>query len=234
MLQHFSASPRRPAVWVAAGFLILLLAVLWYFQDRNPAVSKLSNEKTGKTVLRRKIPQDQQTAHSVIRKKIAEPETASHLSAKVPAPHLPAEKAPTESPAEVGTRRRLRSKPQLKRRLKRGPRNPLQPNPHLNRRLKPGRRRRLPSRPPPDHRQKSSQNGRPRRKLRLRNRLLQRRQMRRCRIKSSQPLQRPRQARRQHPRQNQLKIPSSAKNGCCPGTRQLIRFRLWAFTTSSL
>lgn len=103
MLQHFSASPRRTAVGIAAGSIILLLAVLWYFQDRNPAVSKPPDQKTAKTVLHRKIPQDQQAAHTVIRKKVTEPETASHLPSEVLAPQLPAVEPPTEVPAEAGT-----------------------------------------------------------------------------------------------------------------------------------
>ena len=103
MLQHFSASPRRTAVWIAAGSIILLLAVLWYFQDRNPGVSKPQDQKTAKTIFRKKIPQDQQAANTVIRKKITEPETASHLPSKVSTSQPPAVETPTEPPAEAGT-----------------------------------------------------------------------------------------------------------------------------------
>ena len=102
MLQHFSAFPRRTALWMAAGFVILLPAVLWYFQDRPPAVSTPSDQKTAKIVLRRKMPQDQQAANTAIRKKIAEPESASHWPSEVPAPQLPAVLPSTESPAEAG------------------------------------------------------------------------------------------------------------------------------------
>jgi DamX protein len=93
LLQQISASGRRAAVWVAGGVIILLLAVLWYFQNQAPEVSKPSDKQAAKTVFRRKIPQGQQAANTVIRKKVS--------AAKTEAP--PATEAETLQPPAVET-----------------------------------------------------------------------------------------------------------------------------------
>jgi DamX protein len=70
MLQHFSAPPRRMAVWMVAGTIIILAAVLWLFQNRKPPGTAPPNQKIAKKVFRQKIPQDQQLAEKIIRQKI--------------------------------------------------------------------------------------------------------------------------------------------------------------------
>jgi DamX protein len=103
MLQHFSASPRRVAVWIAAGVIIILLAALWYFPGRKPAVSKPADQKTAKIVLRKKIPQDNQAADTVIRKKITAAKTATQSPSEARTPQPPAVETATQSPSEVRT-----------------------------------------------------------------------------------------------------------------------------------
>jgi DamX protein len=114
MLQQISASPRRAAVWAAAGVIILLLATLWYFQNREPEVSKPPDQKAAKTVFRRKIPQDQVAANTVIRKKVSAARTEAPPAAeagtlKPPAaetesePQPPAAETPTQPPPEIQT-----------------------------------------------------------------------------------------------------------------------------------
>ncbi len=70
MLQHFSAPPRRVAVWMVAGAIILLVASLWLFQNQKSTESAPPDQKIAKTVLRKKISQNQNLAKKIIRKKV--------------------------------------------------------------------------------------------------------------------------------------------------------------------
>lgn len=104
MLQHFSASPRRVAVWIAAGVIIILLAALWYFPGRKPAVSKPADQKTAKIVLRKKIPQDNQAADTVIRKKITAGRTATQPPPAIKTPQPEAIETPSRPVPEIKTK----------------------------------------------------------------------------------------------------------------------------------
>jgi len=93
MLQHFSAPPRRLAVWMVSGAIIILLASLWLFQNRKPPGSPPPDQKIAKKVFRQKIPQDQRLAEKIVRKKVAGDKTPA------PAP----EEIKRQPPAKVQT-----------------------------------------------------------------------------------------------------------------------------------
>lgn len=99
MLQHFSAPLRRVAVWIAAGVIIVLLAVFWFFPDRKPAVSNPPDQTAAKKVFRKKITQDQRAAGTVVRKKITVAKTAAPapIEIKTPQPEA-AETSPQPGP----------------------------------------------------------------------------------------------------------------------------------------
>ena len=94
MLPHFSAPLRRVAMWIAAGVIILLLVVFWYFPDREPAVSKPLDQTSAKKVFRQKITQNRPAAETVIRKKITVAETAVPLPSAIKTPQPEAIETP--------------------------------------------------------------------------------------------------------------------------------------------
>ncbi|UCD82551.1 MAG: SPOR domain-containing protein [Desulfobacterales bacterium] len=103
MLQHFSAPPRRVAVWIAAGVIVILLAALWYFPGRETAKPKPSDQKKAKIVFRKKMPRERQSTDTVIRKKAAAAKTATESSTEIMTPQPAAVETSTQPTAEIKT-----------------------------------------------------------------------------------------------------------------------------------
>jgi DamX protein len=90
MKQHFSASPRRVGVWIAAGVIVLALAAIWYFQDGRPAASNPPGQAAAKKVYRQKMPMIPGAAEPVVRKKIITAQPATQATVEIKPAQSPA------------------------------------------------------------------------------------------------------------------------------------------------
>jgi type II secretory pathway predicted ATPase ExeA len=55
MLQNLTSGSRRMIAWVGVGVVVILLAALWFFSDRQPSSAKTGDQQPQKTVFRQKI-----------------------------------------------------------------------------------------------------------------------------------------------------------------------------------
>jgi len=108
ILRQKADRPRRIFGWVAAGILVLLLAVLLYYPYRKASLLQPEERKVAGKVFRAKIPQIPESTGKVFRAKIPQiPESTGKIfRAKIPAvKHLikPPAKAETTPPVQDKT-----------------------------------------------------------------------------------------------------------------------------------
>ncbi len=124
MLQTLSATPRRMAVWVAAGVIIILLAGLWLFSARKSSTPKKTDQNLAKTVFRQKIPQSGKLAKTVGNKKV--------ISGKIPEKPSAESKSPqaaAEPPAQIAKIEQTKEKKALGAEAQTEPQAPIRIDP---------------------------------------------------------------------------------------------------------
>ena len=107
MLEKFSTVPKRTVVWIAAGAIVIFLALVWLFANRLPGTSKRTDQPLTKTVFRQKIVQERQVTIQPAGKK-----TAAVKTPDKPATAITAQPAsPAETPAKPATATKTQTAP---------------------------------------------------------------------------------------------------------------------------
>jgi DamX protein len=101
MLERLSAVPKRTVVWIAAGVIVILLASVWLFANRQPATSKRTDQPLTKTVFRQKIVQERQVNIQPAGKKTAAVKTPVKPPAAATTQPAPPAKTPDESSTAI-------------------------------------------------------------------------------------------------------------------------------------
>jgi len=103
MVQMLSGISRRLLACFAAGIIIVLLAAVWFFSDRNPSTPKPPDQKLAKTVFRKKIAQNRKSAAQVISKKVAPVKSPENSPAAIKTQKTPEPKTTSEPPTPIIT-----------------------------------------------------------------------------------------------------------------------------------
>ena len=100
MSQKSSATPRRKAVWIAVGIIVIvLLAAVWLFSGRGPLTPKSPGQKLAKTVIRHKVPPNRIQTRTVSVKKMPSGKSAAKpgtVTKAMPAPTAESSPVPDE------------------------------------------------------------------------------------------------------------------------------------------
>jgi len=101
MLQILAGISRRRLAGLAAGIMVLLLAALWFFSDRQPATPPAPDRKLAKTVIRKNIVQPRISAAPAASEKAVAVKTPEKQPAAVKTPQPEETKFTAEPSAPV-------------------------------------------------------------------------------------------------------------------------------------